>query len=57
MKRKLEDDPKIQKALTELKALIAKLPDDRREALDDYLTTESQREETDAQKIENRRQG
>ncbi|MGO8881531.1 MAG: hypothetical protein ACLPVO_15405 [Desulfomonilaceae bacterium] len=57
MKRKLQDDPKIQKALAELKALIAKLPDDRKAALDDYLTTESQREGTDAQKIEKRRQG
>ncbi len=40
---RLEEDPKIQQTLAELKALLGKLPEGRREALDSFLTQESAR--------------
>jgi hypothetical protein len=54
--RKIRDDAKIQKTLLELKALLEKLPPKRSEALDAFLTAESEREERwNDQKIEKRR--
>ncbi len=52
---KYEEDPKIKETLAELKALLGKLPEQRRKVLNDFLTKESAREETHGQEISNRR--